>query len=139
MPLSIMSAAFIGRRRELAHLASVLGEVAEGRTATVVLTARGGVGATRFLTEAERRVEGLSQPFLVLRGAASPATTGAPYRPVCDALRPLLEVADDRALAELVGTGGEGLGRMIPSLAPRLARLSAFLPPLLAAAAARAP
>lgn len=123
MPLSVTSAAFVGRRRELAHLASVLGAVAEGRATTVLLTAGGGIGATRFLTEAERRLEGLSQPFLVLRGAATPATTGAPYRPVCDALRPLLEVADDRALVELVGTGGEGLGRMIPTLAPRLTRL----------------
>lgn len=123
MPPSVTSDAFIGRRRELAALASVLAAVADGRSITVVLAAGGGIGASRFLTEAERRVEGLSQPFLVLRGTATAATTGAPYRPVCEALRPLLDVADDRVLVDLVGTGGEELGRMIPSLLPRLTSL----------------
>ena len=102
----------------------MLGGVVEGRAATVLLAAGGGIGASRFLTEAERRVAPLSTPFLVLRGTAMPATTGTAYRPICDALGPLLELADDAVLTTLVGNGAEELGRMIPTLEPRLAALS---------------
>ena len=77
MAARFTSARFIGRERELARLAGALEAAAAGRPSTILLSGSGGLGASRLLDEAERRIAALPEPFTVVRCRARPGT-GAP-------------------------------------------------------------
>ncbi|MFL5679227.1 MAG: ATP-binding protein, partial [Chloroflexota bacterium] len=120
------SARFVGREAAFAQLAGVLDAAAAGRAGTLLVAASGGMGVSRFLSEASARLGGLDEPFTVLRGRA---TLGAddPYAPVIRAITPLLDALDDADLAAVVGTSAEDVVRLLPSVASRAA-VRALLP-----------
>ena len=122
MPARYTSARFVGREAAFARLATVLEGAAEGRFGTLLVSGTAGIGATRFLDEAARRIEMLAEPMTVLRGVASRGPE-APLAPVLRALRPALASLDDTALAAVVGPAIEDAVRLVPELGERLAPL----------------
>jgi DNA-binding CsgD family transcriptional regulator/tetratricopeptide (TPR) repeat protein len=114
------SARYVGRAAEFARLAMVLDEATAGRPATLLLAADAGLGATRFLDEAARRLELASTPMTVVRCPAGTTVDGRAYGPIVGGLEPHLVELDDDALIEVVGPNGGELVRLIPGLRSRL-------------------
>ncbi len=81
-----------------------------------------GLGSTRFVDEAIRRIADLPEPMTVLRGRVTRGPD-APYAPLVRALRPVLTALDDATLGAVAGPAGEDLVRLLPELEPRLAPL----------------
>ena len=121
MPAKFSSERFVGRERELSHLAVALEAAADGRSPRIVVSGRGGVGATRLVTEATRRVGRLSKPFQVVRCTAVPARNRAAYGPIIEGFTPWLDSLDAGELERAVGPGAEAIARLLPGIAPRLA------------------
>jgi DNA-binding CsgD family transcriptional regulator/tetratricopeptide (TPR) repeat protein len=126
MPAGFTSEKFVGRESAFARLVPALESAADGVPTTVLIEGTGGVGVSRFLTEATNRVTGLSSPFTVLRGRAVPAGTDEPYAPILRAIRPMLFDATDAELVELLGPGAEDGLALVPELHTRLARAGAL-------------
>jgi DNA-binding CsgD family transcriptional regulator/tetratricopeptide (TPR) repeat protein len=120
MPAKFSSERFVGRERELSHLAVALEAASEGRSPRIVVSGRGGVGVSRLVREAIRRVGRLDQPFQVVHCTATPARGRAAFAPIVEGLSPWLASLDDDALAEVVGPGAEPLSRLLPAIARRL-------------------
>ena len=111
---------FVGRDRELERVAVGLQAAADGRPTTLVLSGTAGIGLSRLLAETRRRIGALGEPFAAVHGVATPATSGVPYAPFTAALGRLLAPLPDETLAALVGSAGDALARLVPSLRPRL-------------------
>jgi len=122
MPAGFTSAKFVGRDSAFARIAPALEAAIGGVPTTVLIEGTGGIGASRFLTEAMTRLAALAEPFTVLRGRAVPAGTDEPYAPILRAIRPTLLAATDDELIELLGPGIEDGLRLVPELHTRLAR-----------------
>ncbi len=120
MPARFSSARFVGRERELARLADALEAAAAGRSSTLLLAGSGGIGVSRLLDEAERRIAALPEPMAVVRCRSLPGRSGDPYAPVSGAFARLVGGLPDRELARAVGAGAEEVARLLPELAPRL-------------------
>ncbi len=120
MPASWTSERFVGREDAFATLAGVLRSAATGDARALLIDGSAGIGATRFIDEAVRRVAGLPEPMLVLRGDVPVAGAERPYGPIVRALRPALAALDDTELAAVTGSAGIELTRLLPELAPRL-------------------
>ena len=120
MPAKFSSERFVGRERELSHLAVALEAASEGRSPRLLVSGRGGVGVTRLVSEAIRRVGRLEQPFQVVRCTAVPARRRAAFAPIVDGLAPWLASLDDATLGAVVGPGAEPIARLLPTLASRL-------------------
>ena len=120
MPASWTSERFVGREDAFATLAGVLRSAATGDARALLIDGSAGIGATRFIDEAVRRVAGLPEPMLVLRGDVPVAGAERPYGPIVRALRPALAALDDAELAAVTGSAGIELTRLLPELAPRL-------------------
>ena len=95
MPAGFTSATFVGRESAFARFAPALEATAAGMPTTVLIEGTGGIGASRFLTEATSRLSALAEPFTVLRGRAVPAGSDEPYAPILRAIRPTLLAASD--------------------------------------------
>ena len=124
---------FVGRERELGRLGAALERAAEGRLSRVAIRGPTGTGASRLLTELERRLAG-EYGVVVARGTAHEPLAGHPYAALSSALRgPLTALADDR-FAEVVGPSGHEVWLLLPELGWRLSTLG-VLPdePLLSA------
>ena len=117
MPGRYTSARFVGREVAFARLASVLDDVAGGRSRSLIIGGTAGVGVTRFLDEASARVADLAAPWTILRGGAWPSGADAPYGPVIRAIGPTLRGLPDRELAEVLGPAAGELLRLLPNLA----------------------
>ena len=115
MPARYTSARFVGREDAFAKLASVIRSAAAGDSGTLLIDGTAGVGTSRFIDEAIRRVSGLQEPMTVMRGAAYGSYTDAPYQPLIRALRPTLTSLSDDDLAHVLGTATDELVRLIPS------------------------
>lgn len=120
MPARFTSARFVGREDAFTVLASVLQAAAAGKAGALLVDGTAGVGATRFIDEAIRRVQTLPDPFLVLRGGASRSGTDRPYASVIRALGPALVALPDADLEMVMGTATDELLRLIPGLAQRI-------------------
>ena len=120
MPAKFSSERFVGRERELSHLAVALEAAADGHSPRLLVSGRGGVGVSRLVTEAVRRVGRLSRPFQVVRCTAVPARGRSAFAPIIEGFRPWLESLDDLELRRAVGSGAEPISRLLPSLALRL-------------------
>src|SRR5262245_52459621 len=120
MPARFSSERFVGRERELSHLAVALEAAAAGRSPRLLVSGGGGVGVSRLVTEAVRRVGRLSEPFQVVRCTAVPARQRAAYGPIVEGLAPWLASLDDAELTRVAGPGTEPIARLLPSIAPRL-------------------
>jgi DNA-binding CsgD family transcriptional regulator/tetratricopeptide (TPR) repeat protein len=125
MPAGFTSARFVGRESAFARLAPALEAAMAGVSTTVLLEGSGGVGVSRFVTEATNRLTALAEPFIVLRGRSVPAGTDEPYAPVLQALRPVLAAMSDDDLVALLGPSVEDHIRLMPELHGRLVRLGA--------------
>jgi len=120
MPARFSSERFVGRERELSHLAVALEAAADGRSPRLLLSGAGGVGVSRLVSEAVRRVGRLSEPFQVVRCTAVPARNRAAYGPIVEGFTPWLAALDDAELGRVAGPGAEPIARILPSVAPRL-------------------
>jgi DNA-binding CsgD family transcriptional regulator/tetratricopeptide (TPR) repeat protein len=118
---------FVGRERELERIAVGLQAASDGKPTTLVLSGSAGIGLSRLLGETRRRIGALGEPFASVHGVALPATSGVACAPFTAALDQLLTPLPDDALAELVGSAGDALARLVPSVRPRLEEL-ALLP-----------
>ncbi len=121
MPARFSSERFVGRERELSHLAVALEAAADGRSPRLLVSGRGGVGVSRLVSEAVRRVARLSRPFRAIRCTAVPARGRAAFGPIIEGFSPWLASLDDAELREVVGSGAEPIARLLPAVAPRLA------------------
>jgi DNA-binding CsgD family transcriptional regulator/tetratricopeptide (TPR) repeat protein len=126
MPAGFTSATFVGRESAFARLAPALEATAAGVPTTLLVEGTGGIGASRFLTEASSRVTALAEPFTVLRGRAVPSGDDEPYAPILRAIRPTLLAASDDELVDLLGPGVEDGLRLVPELHTRLAHVGAL-------------
>jgi DNA-binding CsgD family transcriptional regulator/tetratricopeptide (TPR) repeat protein len=120
MPARFTSARFVGRDDAFAKLAMVLQSASGGKAGALLIEGTAGVGVTRFVDEAVRRVAALQEPMLVLRGAAYGPGTDRPYAPVIRALRPVLTRLPDAELEHVLGSAADGLVRLIPELGERV-------------------
>jgi DNA-binding CsgD family transcriptional regulator/tetratricopeptide (TPR) repeat protein len=120
MPARYTSARFVGREDAFARLATVIRSAAAGDSGTLLIDGTAGVGTSRFIDEAIRRVSGLQEPMAVMRGAVYGPRTDAPYQPVIRALRPTLIALSDDELAAVLGTATDEIVRLIPELAERV-------------------
>ena len=120
MAATYTSARFVGREDAFAKLATVLRSASGGAAGTLLIDGTAGVGSSRFIDEAIRRVSGLQEPMAVLRGGAFGPGTDAPYQPVVRALRPVLAALSDDELARVLGTATDEFVRLMPDLAERV-------------------
>jgi DNA-binding CsgD family transcriptional regulator/tetratricopeptide (TPR) repeat protein len=120
MAVRFTSARFVGREDAFTRLASVLQAATAGDAGALLIEGTAGVGATRFIDEAVRRVGALQEPMLVIRGGAYGPGTDRPYGPFIRALRPALAALSDAELQQVTGTAAVELIRLLPELAPRL-------------------
>ncbi len=123
MPVRFSSGRFVGRERELARLAGALEAAVDGRSSTLLVSGGGGLGASRLLDEAERRIAGLPEDLVVVRCRALPGRSGDPYAPVVTGLGTLVAGFDDRELARVAGIGAEELAKLLPATVDRLGAL----------------
>ncbi len=120
MPARYVSERFVGRERELSHLAVALEAAAEGRSPRILLSGRSGVGTSRLVSEVARRVGRLQTPFQVIRCAAAPARSRSAYGPIVEGFGAWLETLEEGELQRAAGAGAEPIARLLPSIAPRL-------------------
>src|SRR6476661_1828310 len=120
MPARYTSARFVGREDAFTALASVLQSAAGGDARALLVEGTAGVGVTRFIDEAVRRVATLREPMLVLRGGAYGPGTDHPYGAVIRALRPAFGALTDAELQTVMGTATDELIRLLPELHARL-------------------
>jgi DNA-binding CsgD family transcriptional regulator len=116
MSVSVVSPVFIGRREELASLATLLTQAADGVPGFALIGGEAGVGKTRLVRELTERAAGTG--FLVLTGqCVELGAEGLPLAPLVDALRTLSRVMAPDELAGVLGPAGTGLARLLPELA----------------------
>ena len=120
MPARFSSERFVGRERELSHLAVALEAAADGRSPRILVSGAGGIGVSRLVSEAVRRVGRLSEPFQVVRCAAVPARARAAYGPIVEGFTAWLAALEDAELQRVAGAGAEPVARILPAIAPRL-------------------
>ena len=120
MPVTYTSARFVGREVAFARVASVLDDVAGGRSRSLLVSGTSGVGVTRFLDETATRVAELAAPWAILRGGAWPSGADAPFGPVIRAIGPTLRRLADDELCEILGPATDEIVRLLPDLATRL-------------------
>jgi DNA-binding CsgD family transcriptional regulator/tetratricopeptide (TPR) repeat protein len=120
MPARYTSARFVGREDAFARLATVLQSAAAGESGTLLIDGTAGVGSSRFIDEAIRRVSVLQEPMAVLRGGAHGPGTDAPYQPLVRALRPVLADLPDDELGRVLGTATDEFVRLMPELVDRV-------------------
>ena len=103
-----------------------------GDAGTLLLDGTAGVGTTRFIDEAIRRVAALQRADdRAPRRAPSVRARDAPYAPLVRALRPALAALPDDELADVMGRATDELLRLLPELA----HASALLVPMATARA----
>src|SRR5437870_2143649 len=120
MPARFSSERFVGRERELSHLAVALEAAADGRSPRILVSGAGGSAVSRLVGEAGRRVGRLSEPFQVVRCAAVTARARAAYGPIVEGFTPWLAALDDAELQRVASAGAEPVARILPAIAPRL-------------------
>lgn len=112
---------FVGRERELDAVLAAAGE-ARGRSATLLVAASSGLGATRLLDEAIDALPsaGPGPAPTILRADNLPTWRGAPYAPFRVALEDDLVERPPSAVARLLGSAAEVLLPVLPRLADHL-------------------
>ena len=96
----VLCPVLVGRRAETQALELALGRSAVGPGGCAVITGEAGIGKSRLMRQLARMAAG--RQVLVVMGRAVPASAGAPYRPVTEALLQLLRrrpLPDDPSLA----------------------------------------
>ena len=101
----------VGRSVELAALAGLVADAADGRGGLAVLVGEAGVGKSRLAREAAALAAG--RGVLVLSGRAVPAGSPLPFRPLSEALLVASRGKRPPDSPELAGFGGQ-LARLVP-------------------------
>jgi DNA-binding CsgD family transcriptional regulator/tetratricopeptide (TPR) repeat protein len=114
--------AFVGRERELVHLAGALQRAAGGETTRVALRASGGLGMTRLITELDKKLADIPG-ITVARGTAYEPLGGVAYSSLSAALTSALAPLSDTRLKRVVGPAAEVVAPILPDLGERLAAL----------------
>jgi DNA-binding CsgD family transcriptional regulator/tetratricopeptide (TPR) repeat protein len=121
MSVSVVSPVFIGRRHEMASLAAPMRRAEGGEPAVAVIGGEAGVGKTRLVGELAAQASAAG--FCVLTGQCIElGAEGLPLAPLVDTLRALARTTPGGELDELLGQAGPGLARLLPELAPGIAR-----------------
>jgi hypothetical protein len=119
------TAAFVGRRRELAELLRAWATVEQGHAVTVYVHGESGVGKTALLRHFADEITVRSPHALVLTSRCYERES-VPFKAVdgvVDALRDLFAEEDRTTLGELLPHDAGLLARVFPVLAPAVARL----------------
>jgi class 3 adenylate cyclase/tetratricopeptide (TPR) repeat protein len=111
------SSAFVGRAGELEELVDATRAAAKGDGELVLVHGEPGIGKTRLVAEAARRIH--AEGGVVLYGRCSEEPL-LPYEPFVAALRDHAASCDDAALQEHVRFGTASLLRLMPELRARL-------------------
>jgi tetratricopeptide (TPR) repeat protein len=115
MATRVTSTAFVGRAAELAELEAAWRDAAAGRPSLAFVAGESGVGKSRLLGELDRRVTAAGAR--VLAGDCVELGAGElPYAPIVAALRPLVRVEADPALARLPPGLRSELAAVLPGL-----------------------
>jgi DNA-binding CsgD family transcriptional regulator/tetratricopeptide (TPR) repeat protein len=116
------NAEFVGREREIEAVLAAADETSSGRSATLLVSASSGLGATRLLDRAiELLGSASSGPSpTVLRADNLPAWRGAPYGPFRVALEGLLLELPAASVERALGSATEVLLPVLPRVAERL-------------------
>ena len=101
----------VGRAVELAALAGLVADAADGRGGVAVLVGEAGVGKSRLAREAAALAAG--RGVLVLSGRAVPAGSPLPFRPLSEAMLVASRGKRPPDSPELTGFGGQ-LARLVP-------------------------
>jgi ATP/maltotriose-dependent transcriptional regulator MalT len=117
MSASVVSPVFVGRREEIALLATLLRRVQQGEPAFALIGGEAGVGKTRLISELAARA-GRARFTVLVGHCIELGAEGLPLAPLVDALRALARAIPADELAEVVGPAGPGLARLLPELAP---------------------
>jgi DNA-binding CsgD family transcriptional regulator/tetratricopeptide (TPR) repeat protein len=111
----LVSPIVVGRETELATIADALEVARSGSATTLLLAGEAGVGKSRLAGEAMRIAH--ERGMQVLRGACiNIGSAGVPYGPIVEALRELQRELPAGEMAELVGSSGPDVARLLPSL-----------------------
>jgi len=101
----------VGRSVELAALAGLVADAADGRGGVAVLVGEAGVGKSRLVREAAALAAGCG--VLVLSGRAVPAGSPLPFRPLSEAMLVASRGKRPPDSPDLSGFGGQ-LARLVP-------------------------
>ncbi|MBX3031970.1 MAG: AAA family ATPase [Chloroflexi bacterium] len=113
---------FVGREQEIARVAAVLQQTADGHPGRLLLTGPAGIGITRLLDELATRLTG-SPDVTLVRGTALPSAEGEAFHPVLEGLGRVLSATRDDRLRAVVGPVGHDLVALLPELRARLDQL----------------
>jgi DNA-binding CsgD family transcriptional regulator len=123
----VSSPAFVGRGEQLDALRAALLRAEAGEAGAVVISGESGVGKTRLVEEFGRAVRAAEGRVLV-GGCVDVGGSELPYAPLLGVLRSLVRDTDPGQLEELIGAGGNELGRLLPELQVGGTRLEAVDP-----------
>jgi AAA ATPase domain len=113
--LKVASATFVGRVRELEHVASRLDAATGGPASIFLISGEAGVGKTRFLDEVAGRAR--ARGVRVMEGGCVQlGVEGLPFGPIIEALRDLPDIFSPAVLDDLLGSGRTDLARLMPRL-----------------------
>ncbi len=107
----VLCPVLVGRAVELAALAGLVADAADGRGGVAVLVGEAGVGKSRLAREAAALAAG--RGVLVLSGRAVPAGSPLPFRPLSEAMLVASRGKRPPDSPELTGFGGQ-LARLVP-------------------------
>jgi DNA-binding CsgD family transcriptional regulator/tetratricopeptide (TPR) repeat protein len=114
---NVVSPVFIGRRDELASLASLLDRARANDPAFALVGGEAGVGKTRLTRELASLAD--DAECCVLTGqCVELGGEGLPLAPLVDALRTLARILAPELLAEVLGPAAPALSRLLPELSP---------------------
>jgi class 3 adenylate cyclase len=102
-----------GREVELARLAQAWAQAESGRCQVVMMSGEPGIGKTRLVIEAARHAH--DEGGIVVYGRCDEGL-GAPFRPMVEALRHVVDHLPRRELTTVAGAAGPELVRLLPEL-----------------------
>ncbi len=115
MGANVVSPVFIGRREELASLASLLDRVDDGEPAFALIGGEAGIGKTRLSRELAALAA--DREYCLLTGhCVELGGEGLPLAPLVDALRTLARTLPPGVLADVLGPAAPALSRLLPEL-----------------------
>ena len=117
---NVVSPVFIGRREELASLASLLERVNDGEPAFALIGGEAGIGKTRLSRELAALAA--DREYCLLTGhCVELGGEGLSLAPLVDALRTLARTLPPAVLADVLGPAAPTLSRLLPELAQVIA------------------
>jgi predicted ATPase len=111
----LISATFIGRRAQLAHLGAAFAAVGDGEPVTVLLGGAPGIGKSRLTAEFADRARAKGARVLI-GGCQQLGTEALPFAPFSAVIRDLAREDGTAAVVELLGGRAGEIARLLPEL-----------------------